>query len=76
MKLYETLSSRNQIGMEGDEIKVILDLIDKNKGLGENLLDWPVYLATRGLISTLADLCLTITPSGSFSAFHSAHCEI
>lgn len=56
--------------MEGDEIKVILDLIDKNKGLGENLLDWLVYFVIRGLISILVDLCLIIILSGLFSVLY------
>lgn len=36
--------------MEGDELKVTFDLIDKNKSLGGSLLDWPVDIAMGGLI--------------------------
>lgn len=45
MELYETTSSYDHIGMEGEERNVVLEVIDKNKGLGENLSDWPVCFA-------------------------------
>lgn len=55
MKPYEIPSSYNQIGMEGAELKIMLDLADKNEGLRGNLFDWPAHTAMCSLISTFAD---------------------